>query len=418
MAFINYHGEKEDRYSEVLEYSRAQQKEEWKKNEADRIGQWLADIGSDSKLSQKNIQELLKLVILCYKSCEEKYKPLVASDKFPDKCDKSRLWNDFAIDISDRHIQAFHVSQELREKHLQTFIDRIFKLQDCVSAETHITALASENGYRKYYTESFDLTWTGRLFYYLLQYVGNPNEVDAFFDEYKKLSIALSLYFYQAFHPRDDGWMSQIESERNALETLKKQTRVNKHVEVNLGVLQNPKYQIVVEPAAVSVEAEKITADSQDIPGFDKSGFYSLLEKQDLPSFVLAGEMLLKCDLPDEIADNYGRIIERMPVLQDAINKFDDVYHADIDLFTEYYAPEAFRITATLLEYEAVKPSEKIIEETRENVIQATRKLILVVDEKIDEIYKFVTIETNAEARALEAMMSQDGYVDSNLKIR
>jgi hypothetical protein len=107
-----------------------------------------------------------------------------------------------------------------------------------------------------------------------------------------------------------------------------------------------------------------------------------------------------------------------MPVLQDAINKFDDVYHADIDLFTEYYAPEAFRITATLLEYEAVKPSEEIIEETRENVIQATRKLILVVDEKIDEIYKFVTIETNAEARALEAMMSQDGYVDSNLKIR
>ena len=171
MAFINYHGEKEDRYSEVLEYSRAQQKEEWKKNEADRIGQWLADIGSDSKLSQKNIQELLKLVILCYKSCEEKYKPLVASDKFPDKCDKSRLWNDFAIDISDRHIQAFHVSQELREKHLQTFIDRIFKLQDCVSAETHITALASENGYRKYYTESFDLTWPGRLFYYLLQYL-------------------------------------------------------------------------------------------------------------------------------------------------------------------------------------------------------------------------------------------------------
>lgn len=107
-----------------------------------------------------------------------------------------------------------------------------------------------------------------------------------------------------------------------------------------------------------------------------------------------------------------------MPVLQDAINKFDDVYHADIDLFTECYAPEAFRITATLLEYEAVKPSEEIIEETRENVIQATRKLILVVDEKIDEIYKFVTIETNAEARALEAMMSQDGYVDSNLKIR
>lgn len=265
MAFISYHGEKEDRYSEVLEYSRAQQKEEWKKNEADRIGQWLTDIGSDSKLSQKNIQELLKMVILCYKSCADKYKSIVSSEKFPDKCDQMRLWNDFAIDVSDRHIQAFHVSQEVREKHLQTFIDRIFKLQDCVSAETHMSALVNDGRYRKYFTESFDLSWTGRLFYYLIQYVGEPNEAEAFFEEYKKLSLVLSLYFYQAFHPRDDGWMNQIEVERNAYETLQKQKKINKHIEVNLGLLQNPRYQKAVDPEEAIVKEEESFIESQNI---------------------------------------------------------------------------------------------------------------------------------------------------------
>ena len=42
----------------------------------------------------------------------------------------------------------------------------------------------------------------------------------------------------------------------------------------------------------------------------------------------------------------------------------------------------------------------------------------VLTDERVDRDYKYVTIETNAEARALEALMSQDGYVDSELKIR
>ena len=39
------------------------------------------------------------------------------------------------------------------------------------------------------------------------------------------------------------------------------------------------------------------------------------------------------------------------------------------------------------------------------------------MNDKIDEIYKFASIEIKAKAKALESMMSQDGYVDPKFKI-
>lgn len=167
-------------------------------------------------------------------------------------------------------------------------------------------------------------------------------------------------------------------------------------------------------------QTQKQPNDIENVPqsGLDKETFMSLLERRGIPNYIEACKLLLTCDMPQDMKDNYEELLKRLPVLQDAIEKFDEVYHADIDLFNDYYAPEALNVTATFLDYQAIKPSEKLVVQTRENVILATRKLLLVVNEKIEEIYKFVTIETNAEAKALEAMMSQDGYVDSQLKIK
>ena len=65
----------------------------------------------------------------------------------------------------------------------------------------------------------------------------------------------------------------------------------------------------------------------------------------------------------------------------------------------------------------AAEPSEEILKENRDGVFRAAKKLLQVVNEKIDEIYQYVTIDANAEAKALEAMMSQAGHVDPEHKI-
>ena len=150
MGFISYHGEKEDRYSEVLEYSRARQTEEWKKAEEERICNWLVELTGDGKLSHLNVQELLKLVILQYRSLADKYKSIIDVGELPAGCDTMRLWKDFSIDIVDRHILSFHTIPVEREKHLQVYIDRIFKLSETISAADHIQKMADNTNYRKY----------------------------------------------------------------------------------------------------------------------------------------------------------------------------------------------------------------------------------------------------------------------------
>lgn len=47
----------------------------------------------------------------------------------------------------------------------------------------------------------------------------------------------------------------------------------------------------------------------------------------------------------------------------------------------------------------------------------AGETLLLAINEKINEIYKFASIEIKAKAKALDAIMNQEGYVDSTYKI-
>ena len=145
--------------------------------------------------------------------------------------------------------------------------------------------------------------------------------------------------------------------------------------------------------------------------------FDSLLEKQTLPDYVEACKLLIKCELPDKMEGLYDLLIERMPVLQDAIVKFEGVYQPDMYQFYEYYIPEALQLTETYLEYLDAGISEQIIQETEKEVMDAVNKLLTAVNDIIDEIYRFASMEIKAKAKALESLMSQDGYIDTNFKI-
>ena len=41
----------------------------------------------------------------------------------------------------------------------------------------------------------------------------------------------------------------------------------------------------------------------------------------------------------------------------------------------------------------------------------------MAYNDKVDEIYRFASMEIKAKAKALESIMSQDGHVDSKYKI-
>ena len=152
-------------------------------------------------------------------------------------------------------------------------------------------------------------------------------------------------------------------------------------------------------------------------PKLDSVRFETLLEQQTLPAYAEACRLLRSCALPEEMDELYGELTDRMSVLQETMDKFEQIYQADTTQLREFYIPEALELTASYLEYLDIGIGEDTIESTAREILEALKKLRIAMDDTQKEICKFATIEINAKAKALESLMSQNGYVDPDFKI-
>ena len=153
-------------------------------------------------------------------------------------------------------------------------------------------------------------------------------------------------------------------------------------------------------------------------PRLDIEKFEQEMERRTLQGYTEAAKLLWGCELPEEMSGLYQELIARMPVLEEARIKFESVYQADLEQFYDYYIPESLQLTSTYLEYLDAGIGDDIVRETEAEIMDAVTKLITAVNDKIDEIYKFASIEIKAKAKALESLMSQDGYVDPEFKLK
>lgn len=158
--------------------------------------------------------------------------------------------------------------------------------------------------------------------------------------------------------------------------------------------------------------------EKQRRPKLDEQKFEELMSHQTIPDYIEACKLLLKCELPVKIEELERKLIERMNALQDCIAKFGTIYQTDMSQFQEYYIPEALQLTASYLEYIDEDIDEDTIKETETEVLDATEQLLVGVNDKIEEIRRFAAIELQAKAKALESMLSQDGHVNPDFKLK
>lgn len=164
-------------------------------------------------------------------------------------------------------------------------------------------------------------------------------------------------------------------------------------------------------------EGRNISAKPK-VPKLDADRFEKLLEKKTIPDYVEACRLLKACKLPSKMDGLYETLIERMPVLSDALKYSEGVYQADLTEFYEYYIPETLKLTANYIEYLGIGIEPKILEETEKEILDAGNQLVIAVNDKVNEIYRYASMEITAKAKALESMMNMNGYVDPDLKIK
>ena len=163
--------------------------------------------------------------------------------------------------------------------------------------------------------------------------------------------------------------------------------------------------------------ADGLSKAMEEKPKLDKNVYDKLIEEQNLASFIEAFKMLRKCMISRKMDDRIKILIERIEVLRDSIEKYNDVYQPDIFNFCDYYIPEILRLSETYLDYVEADIKWKILHENEMEIVSALDELLVAVNDKIDEIYRFASIELEAQARAVESIMNQNGYVKSDYKM-
>lgn len=425
MGFIDYRGTKEDRYSDVLEFAQSQQQEEARQLEDELVGKWITKLIGDSRYTTLDIGDLIKYVMVKYKNLLQQRDKLIGWEAEDSHLDHKILWNDLCIALITKRLETAGISEEKRNTYYQTFVEKVFKLNGATTANIHYECIMDNPSYKRYFSDCFDLV-QAKQFWKWLGHIGANDKVALieFVNAYEQLSILTGYYLFQGIRPEGHNWLQRLDIEHKVFERLSIEYEMGRFKEPDYSKLRNPLYELKKSedtlihenrPEDVSYPIDEPRKPGR--PHLDRNRFEELLKQQNLLSYVEACKLLIKCALPEEMDNLFKELIIRIPVLQESMDKFREMYQPDMYQFYEYYIPEALQLTVSYIEYLDVGIGEKILIETEREVLDAVKKLLIAVNDTIDEIYKFASMEIKAKAKALESIMSQDGHVDQNFKI-
>ncbi len=156
MGFIDYQGDKEDRYSEVVEFAKAQQEEEFRRINDARISAWVNKRLNDERYSDVPINDLLKYIMVRYKKMCTYRDTLIKADS-SDSFNTDRFWTDFVIYCVVNTLKYMMVSRDKALIIYQSVLGKVFKEKEFTPPEKHYESFENNEKYRRYFMECFDV---------------------------------------------------------------------------------------------------------------------------------------------------------------------------------------------------------------------------------------------------------------------
>ena len=443
MGFINYHGDKEDRYTDVVEFAKAQQEEEKRRVSDERTAKWISDFLKNSSFKELNVRELLKCIIKEYRCLKEKYEHLIGNSEGYD-LDTLTIWKDFCSLLVAKKMDIFSIPDENKETTYNTFMSRVFDFSEFTHYCDFVFLLESSKAYKRYFAECYDIFCENYFLNWLKASKKKDREFEDFMDAYKVLSVYLSYYMFQVFRPEDDGWMKRLEIEDKAIKTIcrgtLKQTTANlalsklitpidsvkeisdmeqiSHTEpTNSDQIELP--DAIKETSETNVETvivEEVKREPLDVCKLEK-----IIESRNLDNYAEACRMILEYGTTERIDSLYANLKERIPVLKEALDRFKDqykdIYQPKMFQFYEFYFPEMIRITVSYTEYVEIEIRDKIKREVEESTISAIERVLNGVNDIIDNIYQYAAMDLKARSKALGSKMELDGHAYKGIKV-
>lgn len=144
--------------------------------------------------------------------------------------------------------------------------------------------------------------------------------------------------------------------------------------------------------------------------------YEELVQRADLGACIFAFEYVLSCQMPAELYELVGDVVQGLKGLQKTLEQYPE-HRDEIERFLNYYIPEAVRIVTAYQRYQETGIDRQIMNKVYERVYRAVETLDDAVAQKIYNIYQIATMNTIAQAEALEEILGQAGYERLKIKL-
>ena len=144
--------------------------------------------------------------------------------------------------------------------------------------------------------------------------------------------------------------------------------------------------------------------------------YEELVDKADIGACIFAFEYLLSGEMPVSIQKNAAILLQKLKGLEQTIIKYPE-RKGETDRFLNYYIPETIQVIMSYQHYIKVGINEDMLAKIQTKVINCVETMKSAIDKKISEIYQMATMNTVAQADALEKILGNDGFSKNKTKL-
>ncbi len=273
MGFIDWHGNKQDQYEDILEFAKMKEQMNSENFGSQMKRKADAEVFGVPELVSMSTEDMLTLLLKEKRGLDILYGVLLQDAKAIEHLQigsdmTKQFYNDFWYCTIDRLFQGSKIDESRQQQFAEVVLTKIFKIDSRISVKEHYSRIRTSQEYQRYLSRSFELkSGTVTLFWQWLRYLSDlsakKNELSQFVKLYQRFVMHLGFYTNQLVQDADIG--KRLAARRNVDEDLLKKSLSTKvDYRVLKKEMENPIFGLIVKEAEERRRAEELAVKTAE----------------------------------------------------------------------------------------------------------------------------------------------------------